>query len=602
MNNLFSLNPTITVHRTKWKVPGGGVKTTQNTGELVPYKWLEVLPGETLDISVNDVTQMTTSIKPVMDLAAKDYFAFFVPFRLLMTHWKELWGENRTGKGIQPTQYSVPGINPPTTVWYEIVAVTSDTFKTDGTFSESGDGYLYTKSGSTYTKVTSGSYNAATVYYGAFQGWQKGTIADHLGLPTKVLHRKVSALPFRAYSLIYNEFFRDQNNIDATNELYDETDRYGSNGNNSITDPVLGGKCLKVAKWHDLFTSLLPFAQKGPTVEIPLYDYAPVVGNGKALQFNDGSVSRNITQNGSGVIASVSAGGLNTGAVIGGYSGFTADRALGVATSGNSGLIVDLSSATAANINDLRYAFQLQKLYESMARGGTRYVEQLRNLYGVISSDASLQRPQYLGGFQFEINQTIVPQTSSTDIVSPQGNLSAYSNSGCRDRHLFTHSFEEHGIVMILTAIRTKHSYSQGINKNWFHFDMEDFYNIKFANLGEQKVHMDEIYATGTSTDDEVLGFAEYAYEYRYDPDLITGEFRPNYSANGGLAIYHYGDYFKSKPTLTADFINETEVNVDRTIVLDHTVVDQWKVDCKFDITAVKPMPIRSIPGLIDHH
>lgn len=600
MANIFADNPIITIHRSKWKVPGGRVMTTQNTGELIPVKWLEVMPGETLSIDVNDVTREVTPIKPVMDLAAKDYFAFFVPFRLLMTHWKELWGENRTTHWTQPVKYSVPGITPPSTAWYEPVMVTSSTFKTNGTFAdaESVDGYLYTESGGTYTKVTSGTYNASTTYYCKYAGWQKGTIADHLGLPTKVVHPKVSALPFRAYSLIYNEFFRDQNNIDATYELYDDTDRTGSNGNNPITDPVLGGKPLKVAKWHDLFTSCLPDSQKGTDVTIPLGTVAPVfTGSVHTKLTNTGLVFRDTSGNAISTTGMLAIDG-NYSAL--GYTNSGSPNFLGQAQPAN--LYTDLTQASSASINDLRYAFQLQKLYESMARGGSRYVEQLRNLYGVISSDASLQRPQYLGGFQFQITQTEIPQTSSTDSVSPQGNLAAYSNSGIRDKHLFTHSFEEHGVVMIFTTIRTKHSYSQGVNKNWFHFDMEDFYNVKFANLGEQKVKQVELRATGTSTDDETFGFQEAWYEYRYDPDLITGEFRPNYSKNGGLSMFHYGDYFTSKPVLGADFINETEVNVDRTLTLSHDVTDQWYCDMKFNIVAVKPMPMHSIPGLIDHH
>jgi hypothetical protein len=550
----FAQNPIINITRSRFK-RDHGVKTTFNAGDIIPIDSTEVLPGDTIKIRTHAVIRMSTPIKPVMDNCYADIMHFFVPNRLLWEHWEEFQGANKSGPWIDEVEYTIPQTTSPT-----------DT------------------------------------------GWTKGTIADYLGIPTKITGLSVNSLYFRAYCQIWNDWFRDENLQNFTYINKDDSTIEGSNGDNYVTDAIKGGKPLPCAKPHDYFTSALPEPQKGPDVLLPLGNTAPVIGNGKALGLTDGTETFGLVksyQNNASIYSyaapNQNAYNTNVGTSTSNGNPTNSNKAIGVVQSGESGIITDLSQATAATINQLRQAFQLQKMFEKDARGGTRYVEILKNHFGVTSSDARLQRAEYLGGKRVPITMGQVVQTSSTDSTSAQGNTAAYSLTIDHDTG-FTKSFEEHGIILTLCMVRTNHSYQQGLNKKFSRKTRTDYYMPVFANIGEQPILNKEIYAQGTEQDDEVFGYQEAWAEYRYKPDIITGEMRSNYAENGGLDIWHYADYYESLPTLGSDFVKETKNNIDRTLAVQSSVSDQFQADFYFEEVDTRPMPVYSIPGLIDHH
>ena len=615
VNSQFAVNPvSIDITRSRFKRTWRK-KTTFNAGELVPLAFEEVLPGDTFRMKAGAVVRMSTPIKPVMDSLFMDLNFYFVPNRIIWAHFEEFMGANKSGPWKQTTQYTIPQITSPSTAWYKLVPVTSSTFVTNGTYPYSSDGYLYTESSGTYTKVTSGSYSASTKYYGKFYGWKKGTIADQFGLPTQVGNLSVGHLPFRAYCQIWNDWYRDENLQNFTYISTGDSTTSGSNGSNYVTDAIAGGSCLPVAKPHDFYTSVLPEPQKGPDVQLPLGVSAPVsvYGSGKALGLTSGSQSAGLTWYNTSFIAVEPNLDKNVGTnSSGNWFANNTTKAVGVVTdSAKSGLTgtADLSSATAATINQLRIAFQTQKMYEKDARGGTRYIELIKAHFGVTSSDARLQRAEYLGGKRIPIGINQVVQTSSTDSVSPQGNVSGMSVTVSVDE-FFDKSFEEHGLIICLGSVRTLHTYQQGINRYWNKTKRTDFYLPVFANIGEQAILNKEIYAQGSNVvdvsgnivDDQVFGYQEAWADYRYKPSEISGEFRSNYAPNGGLDIWHFADYYTSLPTLGSDWIKETKNNIDRTLAVQSSVADQFICDLAFEEIATRPMPVYSVPGLIDHH
>jgi hypothetical protein len=569
-NSRFAQAPQVDIQRSTFD-RSSGHKTTFNAGKLVPIYVDEVLPGDTFEMKTSAIIRGSTPIFPVMDNANLDIYFFFVPNRLVWDHWKEFNGENTTSKWEQTVEYSIPQMAPPL---------------------------------STGTAPTA--------------GWEKGTLADYMGIPTGVgpgasqtnPEYTVNHLPFRAYCLIWNEWFRDQNLQDPV--LIDKGDSQ-TNGRhlipegNSITfenqAALQGANLLPVNKYFDYFTGALPEPQKGPEVLLPLGNTAPVITNQspnsilprygitfKSDQFTEVGKTHNL---------SIQVTGQKYGKMVADNSATTTLEAQNAVPNN---LIADLGNATAATINELRLAFQLQRLYERDARGGTRYIEIIKSHFGVTSPDARLQRPEYLGGERIPINIDQVIQTSGTmEGTTPQGNTAAYSLTGNQGSY-FKHSFVEHGYVLGLACVRTEHTYQQGLEKIWNRKNRFDFYWPALANIGEQAILNKEIYLQDSKAmNEEAFGYQEAWAEYRYKPSRVSSAFRSNI-ANGSLDAWHYADYYEALPVLSAEWVQETYKNVDRTLAVQSTLEDQYIADFWFKCKCTRPMPIYSIPGLIDHH
>ena len=502
-----------------------------------------------------------------MDNIYLDTYFFFVPNRLTWSHWKQFNGENMESAWIPQTEYEIPQITAP-----------------------------------------------------ADSGWSVGTIADYFGVPTGVPNLSVSALPFRAYALVMNEWFRDENLSDPLVVPVDDATVAGVNTGTFVTDVAKGGLPYKAAKYHDYFTSCLPSPQKGPDVLIPVAsagNYA-VVGNGKSLGLTDGSLT--------GLFGYQSVPGGSTLAVNSGTLGSSVGTAVpsssnlngsvGVATVSQlgddlskSGLIAVASgNAAAATINQLRMAFQIQKLYEKDARGGSRYIEILKSHFGVTSPDARLQRPEYLGGNRVPINiNQVVQQSATASGETAQGTVTGMSVT--TDTHSdFTKSFTEHGFVIGVMVARYDHTYQQGLERFWSRKDRFDYYWPVFANIGEQAVKNKEIFAQGPGVkdsagsviDDQVFGYQEAWADYRYKPSRVTGEMRSQYAQS--LDVWHLADDYSALPMLSDSWIREDKTNVDRVLAVTSSVSNQLFADIYIKNRTTRPMPMYSIPGLIDHH
>lgn len=561
-NSHFATNPTsIDMARSRF-ARNQSVKLTMNTGDLIPFYVDEVLPGDTMSVDTAKLVRMQTLLTPVMDNMYLDTYYFFVPNRLVWQHWKEFMGENNDSAWIPTNEYSVPQISAP-----------------------------------------------------ASTGWNVGTIADYFGIPTGVANIKVNALPFRAYALICNEWFRSENLTDPLNIPTNDSDQTGTNGNSYINDVANGGMPFKAAKYFDYFTGALPAPQKGPDVTIDLgYGNIPVTGNGKALALTDGSQDFVLKSTPAYPISNAPYGTTVGDSISNNMN--TSGKAAGVPTLTQlgdnpeySGLIANLDSTAIITINQLREAFQIQKFYEKSARGGTRYIEILKSMFGVTSPDARLQRPEYLGGNRITINVNQVVQTNGTESgTTPQGTTTAYSMTS--DNHSdFTHSFVEHGFLIGLMVVRYDHTYQQGIERMWSRTTKFDYYWPLFANLGEQAIKNKEIYAqgstvinsdTGVPFDDEVFGYQEAWADYRYKPSRVAGEMRSTYATS--LDVWHLGDDYSQLPSLSDGWIREDPANVDRVLAVQSNVSAQFFADIYIHNVSTRAMPVYSIPGLIDHH
>jgi len=563
----FALNPTnIDIRRSTFD-RSHSLKTSFNVGDIVPFFLDEVLPGDTFNVDTSKVVRLQTLLTPVMDNIYLDTYFFFVPNRLTWSHWKQFNGENTESAWIPQTVYEIPQITAP-----------------------------------------------------ADSGWSVGTIADYLGIPTGVPNLSVSALPFRAYALVMNEWFRDENLSDPLVVPVDDATVAGVNTGTFVTDVAKGGLPYKAAKYHDYFTSCLPSPQKGPDVTIPVAsagNYA-VVGNGKSLGLTDGSLTGLFGYQSvpGGSTLAVNSGSLGSSVGTAVPSSSNLNGSVGVATVSQlgddlskSGLIAVASgNAAAATINQLRMAFQIQKLYEKDARGGSRYIEILKSHFGVTSPDARLQRPEYLGGNRVPINiNQVVQQSATASGETAQGTVTGMSVT--TDTHSdFTKSFTEHGFVIGVMVARYDHTYQQGLERFWSRKDRFDYYWPVFANIGEQAVKNKEIFAQGPSVkdsagaviDDQVFGYQEAWADYRYKPSRVTGEMRSQYAQS--LDVWHLADDYSALPMLSDSWIREDKANVDRVLAVTSSVSNQLFADIYIKNRTTRPMPMYSIPGLIDHH
>lgn len=538
----FAQNPQVGVSRSRFQRNSDN-KTTFNTGDLIPIYLDEVLPGDTHQVDVACVMRMATPIFPVMDNAYCDFYFFFVPNRLLWEHWKEFMGENKETAWTPKTEYSVPQVTAPA------------------------------------------------------GGWAEGTLADYLGLPTKVEGISVSALPGRAYGLIYNEWFRNQNVTQPTLVEVTDATTTGKNDGSATNDSAITlAKPLKAAKVFDYYTGALPEPQKGEPITIPLTGNAPIVPYEEDLKttnpediyfrnytFEGGSkypVGGYVTKNGKKVYRIIGPGDPEATKI---------ER--------EQYLMADLSQVTAATINQLRQAFQIQKLLEKDARGGTRYREVLREHFGVISPDSRMQIPEYLGGYRLPINVSQVIQTSSSDETSPLGNTAALSVT-TMNKPMFTKSFTEHGLIMGLAVVRTDQTYQQGIERMWSRKGRYDYYWPVLANIGEQAILNKEIYAQGNAKDEEAFGYQEAWADYRYKPSKVTGLFRSN--AQQSLDAWHYAQDYDKLPTLSTAWMEQGEAEMKRTLAVQSQ--PDFIADFYFMNKTTRCMPVYSIPGLIDHH
>lgn len=520
----FSQVPNVTIGRSKFN-RSHVLKTTFDEGKLIPIFVDEVLPGDSFKLKVTTFTRMATPIFPVMDNLYLETFFFFVPMRLIWENFQKFMGEQENPG--DSTDFLIP----------------------------------------TYTATT---------------GPAVGSLSDYFGIPTGVNNISYNILPHRAYWLIWNEWFRDEN-LQNSAPLFK-----GDAGKVWESDTAVNGfgpnDCAPRGKRYDYFTSCLPWPQKGPGVELPLGGTAPVLGVDSS-----GLDTHHLFMREDGTITSLTADGA-----VSNYDVVARPKS-NVTSILYSNMVADLSQATAATINSLRQAFQLQRYYEKDARGGTRYIEKIKSHFGVTSPDARLQRPEYLGGHSDRININPVVQTSSTDSTSPQGNLSAFGVSGAR-YHGFSKSFVEHGYIIGLANVRADLTYQQGLNRMWSRKTVLDFYWPSFAHLGEQAVLNKEIFAQGTSKDDEVFGYQERYGEYRYKPSMITGKFRSTYAQS--LDAWHFSQKFENLPTLSNQFIQD-HPPISRCLAVP--TEPHFLMDAFFNLKCVRPMPLFGTPGLIDH-
>lgn len=487
-----------------------GYKTTFDAGYLIPFYVDEALPGDTFTMNVSAFARLATPLKPIMDNMVMETFFFFVPYRLVWDNWERFQGaQDDPGDS---TDFTIPQKSNP-------------------------------------------------------GGFAVGTIYDYMGIPPGIASTSFSALPLRAYNVIWNEWFRDQNLQDSV------TVAKGDAADGAIYN------LLRRGKRHDYFTSCLPWPQKGDPVALPLTGNALV--NFESGPGQEVTVRKAGTTNDYNLVAIALAPGVVT--TPGGTSADTTHQ-----------LFADLSSVTAATINELRQAFQVQRILERDARGGTRYIEAVKARFGVTSPDARLQRPEYLGGGSSPVLISPIAQTSEEG-TTPQGNLAAMGTVSFSG-HGFAKSFTEHGVVLGLVSVRADLTYQQGLERQWSRATRFDFFEPALAHLGEQAVLNSEIYLQGTAADGDVFGYQERFAEYRYKPSMITGLFRSQVA--GTLDVWHLSQEFSALPALDDVFIVE-DPPIDRVIATPtepHFLFDSYS-----RLKCARPMPLYGVPGLIDH-
>ena len=527
------------------------VLTTFDSGRLIPFYVDEVLPGDTFSVDTSAIIRMTTPKYPVMDDAFIDFYYFYCPNRILWDNFKQFMGEVESKPWMPTKEYKVPSI------------------------------------------VVQGSKSPGPI---------EESILDYMGVPTKVeANFEVNALPVRAYIMIWNEFFRDENVENAAVlRTGDEKEYYTDDKNASLETALMyantGGRCLPVNKFHDYFTSCLPYAQRGPEVTLPIQGNAPVglyaddnltkfgtVNGHNAIYFN-----QNVTTAGTPGIQNSNVEGDRDSLVSGSSS--KSENVSDVAY-----LAANLSKVNATTINELRKAIAVQQYYEALARGGSRYREQVQALWNVVISDKTVQVPEYLGGGRYHVNMNQIVQTSGqqSNANTPIGETGAMSVTPINESS-FTKSFEEHGFVIGVCCVRHNHSYQQGLERFWSRTDRLDYYVPQFANLGEQPVKKKEIMLTGTKTDEETFGYQEAWADYRMKPNRVSGKMRSN--ATGTLDFWHYADNYKEVPTLSQEWMAEGKEEIARTLIVQDE--PQFFGAIRIANNTTRRMPLYSVPGL----
>ncbi|ARQ16012.1 putative VP1 [Human gut gokushovirus] len=514
------------------------ILTTFDSGKLIPFYVDEVLPGDTFNVDTSAIIRMTTPKYPVMDDAFIDFYYFYCPDRILWDNFRQFMGEVEETPWMPTKTYKVPEI------------------------------------------IIKGSDNTKIPY--------EGSILDYMGVPTKVKGAfKVNALPVRAYVKIWNEFFRDENVGNAAVIKTDDADVEYEDSSNENIDQVLriaykGGRCLPVNKFHDYFTSCLPYPQRGPAVTLPME------GNAAVKLYNNAKLTEELPE---AYTIPLSTNGeiFNSVAI----DGKKAAVAMGKEKAGYLG--TDLSTVTAATINDLRKAVAVQQYYEALARGGSRYREQVQALWNVVISDKTVQVPEYLGGGRYHVNINQIIQTSGqqTNTDTPIGETGAMSVTPINESS-FTKSFEEHGFVIGVCCVRHNHSYQQGLERFWSRTDRLDYYVPQFANLGEQPVKKKEIMLTGAASDEETFGYQEAWADYRMKPNRVSGKMRSN--ATGTLDFWHYADNYSTVPTLSQGWMEEGKEEIARTLIVENE--PQFFGAIRVANKTTRRMPLYSVPGL----
>lgn len=550
----FNQAPETHVSRTRFN-RDQNILTTFDSGKLIPFYVDEVLPGDTFSVSTAAIIRMTTPKYPVFDDAYIDFYYFFCPNRILWDNFKRFMGEADDAPWMPTKTYKVPSI-----------IISND---------EGGAKRAYPDTSS---------------------------ILDYMGVPAKIIKEgetgevKVNALPVRAYIKIWNEFFRDQNvGNPAVFTTGDEDIEYtsGSGNESEVSEEnilkyaIHGGYCLPVNKFHDYFTSCLPYPQRGPEVTIGLTGNAPVCAY---YGTNTIPVTKPLTVvNGP---LGTSNGIMQNNRVEGREAQFYVANASGDA---DGFLAADLTSIETATINQLRQAFAVQHYYEALARGGSRYREQVRALFGVSISDKTVQVPEYLGGGRYHVNINQIVQTSGQQAANntPIGETGAMSVTPINESS-FTKSFEEHGFVIGVMCVRHDHSYQQGLERFWSRSDRLDYYFPQFANLGEQPVKKKEIMVTGKATDDETFGYQEAWADYRMKPNRVSGKMRSN--ADGTLDFWHYADDYDTVPTLSQEWMKEGKTEIARTLI--EQTEPQFFGAIRVMNKTTRCMPLYSVPGL----
>lgn len=589
--NRFTVNPVnLDMNRSMFNMDHS-VKWSANIGECIPFECVEILPGDTVQIDTTKVIRLQPLVAPIFEEIVLDTYYFFVPNRLVWSHWKEFMGENNQSAWAPTVEYSIPTLAPP----------------------------RIDPEGTTATDPR--------------RCWNVGTIADFLGVPvgsikngnlTYYANAEVNALPFRAYALICDQWFRSESVMDPVHVFVDDTNREGSNGSDQVTDIELGGKPFIACKFFDYFTSVLPSPQRGDPVRITLLNdttdrYLPVIADdytGVPHPYQAGESPRSsmkyiLRNKDTGRLFNY--GGTNDLNITGQTNTRIGVKGNNTATNTSYDLMFNNLYADAkeltnglanyVTINDLRTAFAVQRYLEKQARFGGRYIEFIKGFFGVDSPDARLQRSEYLGGSRVSLNISQVEQTSATTSNStPLGNVAGMSVTADQNSDV-DKSFTEHGYLIGIAVARYHHCYQDSLHPMWTRKDPLEFYNPTFANLGEQKVTKQSIWAYDSyksSVAKKAFGYQEAWSEYKFMPSRVCSELRSVYETP--LDMWHLGDHYESCPTLSPEWLREDKSNLDRCLAVTSDVSNQMICDFYIDMKMTRVMPMYSIPGLIDHH